>query len=530
MYLGHAKDSKVSYRMKVTLIRPARVFKKYNKALKPSPPLGLAIIASVLEENGHHVHVVDAAVEGIDDIHQFEDDIYINGLSIEQTLSKISNDTELIGFSCMFTVDWIYLKDLINAASYLFPNATIIAGGEHVTALPELCLEDCAALRACVMGEGEETIVELLYALQENKDLGQVDGIAYKSTDNVIVRTNKRKRLRELDKIPPPSWHLFPVRDYLEKKINFGVGNKRTLPILATRGCPYTCTFCSSPDMWGTRYFLRSPTNVVDEIELLVNKYNVENIDLYDLTAIISAKWTIDFCNEIIKRNLKISWQLPSGTRSEAITKDVVLHMKKSGCSVITYAPESGSPRVLKSIRKKVNLGKMLMSISNSNKAGLFAKVNIIIGLPMETHTDIFRTMIFILRCSWYGAYDMGPNPFYPIPGTALFYQLQKEKKVDITDKKYFIDLLDADNLSKGKFYNDHIPQWILRIYFIIYILLFYSSNFLIHPSRIVTTFFSIVKMKPQTRGQYVLVRIIEQTSLYKMLRRKPKPTLSNYP
>lgn len=511
--------------MNITLIRPPRVFKRYNKALKPAPPLGLAILASVLLNKHHKVNVIDGIVENIDNLMPFDEELFVNGLSENELISRIGNDVDIIGFSCMFTVDWIYLSDLINKVAEFFPHAKIIAGGEHVTALPDLCFEQCPSLLACVLGEGEETITELVDAIELNTNLQNVSGIIYRNTDGKLIKTAKRQRVRNIDSLPLPSWDLLPIKTYFDKKLSFGIGGNRTLPILATRGCPYTCTFCSSPDMWGTRYFMRSVENVVDEIEYLINTYQVDNIDLYDLTAIINARWIIDFSREIMKRKLNITWQLPSGTRSEAITPEVVKYMRLSGCTVITYAPESGSDKVLQAIHKKVQLSKMLKSISDSNKEGLFVKVNIIIGLPMETHSDIFKTMLFILKCSWAGAYDMGPNPFYPIPGTALFNELANAGKVNVRQRKYYIDLLDADNFWKGKFYNDNIPQIMLRIYFVSYFLIFYLSNYIFKPKRFFETISNVWNQKPQTRGQHVLTRIIEQSGFYS--KRRIKESLS---
>lgn len=134
----------------------------------------------------------------------------------------------------------------------------------------------------------------------------------------------------------------------------------------------------------------------------------------------------------------------------------------------------------------------------------------------METHKDIFKTMWFILKCSWYGAYDMGPNPYHPIPGTELFYQLQDEGKINLDDEEYYVDLIRADNIWRVKFYNDHIPTIMLKLYFLSYLLIFYISNYIFHPKRIFETIINVWKGTPKSRGQYVLVRIFEQFTFYK--------------
>lgn len=413
----------------IVLIRPQRVYKKFNKALKPAPPLGLAILGAVLKQEGYNVSIIDAVVEQLDNEEFISDDIVLNGMDNQEILNRIPHDTDIIGVSCMFTVDWLGTKNLINLIGRERPDLKIIAGGEHITALPEFCLEECPQLQICVLGEGEETILDICLSHLGQKSIEDVKGILYRNSTGLPIKNLRRERIRTLDDLPIPAWDLFPTEIYFERKLNFGVGGKRTLPILSTRGCPYICSFCSSPEMWGTRYFMRSVNNVVDEIEFLVKQYGVQNIDVYDLTAIINGRWIIELSKEILKRNLTITWQLPSGTRSEAISPEVLHYMKLSGCTVVTYAPENGSDRILKLIHKKVNLNNMLKSIADSNRIGIYVKVNIILGLPQETHKDILLTMLFILKTSWYGAYDMGPNPYYPIPGTELFRDLVTQKK-----------------------------------------------------------------------------------------------------
>ena len=122
------------------------------------------------------------------------------------------------------------------------------------------------------------------------------------------------------------------------------------MPILATRGCPYQCTFCSSPTMWTTRYIMRNPKDIVDEIEWLVKKYDANDFEFFDLTAIIKKSWMLAFCKELRERKIgNITWQLPVGTRSEALDKETLQAIYDSGCAYICYAPESGSEKSLRS-------------------------------------------------------------------------------------------------------------------------------------------------------------------------------------
>ena len=129
------------------------------------------------------------------------------------------------------------------------------------------------------------------------------------------------------------------------------------MPILGTRGCPFQCTFCSNPGMWTQRWIARDPVALADEMELYVRKYRVTNFDFQDLTAIVKRQWIVDFCRELIARDLKITWQMPSGTRAEVFDAEVADLLYRSGCRALAFAPESGSPEILKIVRKQVDLG-----------------------------------------------------------------------------------------------------------------------------------------------------------------------------
>ena len=150
--------------------------------------------------------------------------------------------------------------------------------------------------------------------------------------------------------------------------------------------------------MWTTRWVARKPELVADEIEIYIKKYGISNVDFYDLTAVIRKDWIINFAKQLIDRKLNITWQLPSGTRSEALDKEVLTYLYESGCRNLSYAPESGSPRVLKRIKKKVETDRMIESMRTAVACGLNVKANIIFGFPDETHADIWRSLFFIFK------------------------------------------------------------------------------------------------------------------------------------
>ncbi len=487
-----------------------------SAAMKPAPPLGLAFIGSALKNAGHEVTIIDCLAEGPDDYYEYLDNIICNGLSNEETAGRIPFDTDVIGFSIMFSGNWIHNREMMDYIGNKFPNAAIIAGGEHITACPEFCIQQTQHLKACVLGEGEDTVVELVEALGNNNPLHTVSGICFRNENNQPQTNSRRSRIKEVNEISRPAWELFPIDKYKDNSIILGVDRGLiSLPVLATRGCPYSCTFCSSPQMWGTKYSMRTVTDVADEIEYFYHRFGARNFDFYDLTAIIRRQWIIDFCKELMSRNLAdLTWQIPAGTRSEAIDEEVAHWLYKSGCVNITYAPESGSPETLKLIKKKVSLKDMLRSINSSHKKGMNIKINFIIGFPNERHKNIWESIKFLVQASKAGVNDMAPSIFSPYPGSELFNNLVAQGKINMHSDKYFLEIVNVDTFFENTFYNEHINKYILRAYLFMYLFVFYGSNFIFYPSRLVKTLYNIWNKKYESRGEMAIGELLKRRNI----------------
>lgn len=214
-----------------------------------------------------------------------------------------------------------------------------------------------------------------------------------------------------------PAWDLVPIERYLDRGLGFGVNRGRSMPMLATRGCPYQCTFCSNPEMWTTRWYARDPEQVLDEIQAYRERYGATNFDFYDLTAIVRRRWIVQFTNRILERGMVFTWQLPSGTRSEAIDGEVSGLLYASGCRNISYAPESGSPEVLDRIKKVVKLDRLERSATDAVSAGMNVKLNIIMGFPGESRRELGKTVGFLARMGFSGIHDASVSLFSPCPG-----------------------------------------------------------------------------------------------------------------
>jgi radical SAM superfamily enzyme YgiQ (UPF0313 family) len=421
------------------------------------PPLGLAYIAGALQAAGRKVMVIDAVGEEPDVMTRYYKG-YLVGLPLEEVAARIPQETMIVGITASFTHEWPEIVRLVDLIKQRRPDLTVVLGGEHITAMPEFSLATSKA-DILVLGEGEETIVELAEALESGRALAEIDGIAFRDHSQIHVN-KRRKRLSEVDGLAPPAWDLFNLKTYHDHRyVGCMYSAALNIPILATRGCPYQCTYCSAPNMWTPKWEPRDPIKVVDEIEGYVRKYGEGNFPLQDLTAIIQKKWIVAFCQEILRRNLKITWQLPIGTRSEAVDAEVAALLLKSGMTSMAYAPESGSETTRQLIKKKVRTEPFL----NSVRAAIAAKLNVmaflVIGFPHDTREHIMENMAFLDKLAAEGMTDISIGFYMALPGTELFYSLYDAGKIKI-DRQYFSHMLHSLTLWPAKSYSESLSQF----------------------------------------------------------------------
>ncbi|MBI4023336.1 MAG: B12-binding domain-containing radical SAM protein [Verrucomicrobia bacterium] len=469
----------------ITLIRVPELIPTTSNALT-TPPVGLAYLASYARSKGCRVRIIDALGEAL---HQYtpwdsRKGLVLHGLTCEQIIARCMDAgvPRVIGVSNMFSQDWPLTRTLVAIIKKRLPDSIIILGGEHITATAEFCLKHFGPHCYCIGGEGEVTLVELLEALEHQKDVHAVEGISYLNAAGLYTQTGPGKRIKNIDDLPYPAWDLVPLEAYLSSGSGFGVNKGRNMPIVATRGCPYACSFCSNQQMWLQRWIFRDPKRVVDEMEHWIKTYRVNNFDFYDLTAIVRKKWIIEFCKEVVDRSLNVMWQLPSGTRSEALDEEVVAWMKKAGCCHVVYAPESGSPTTLKRIRKMVDLGHLSASMRAAVKQGMFVKMNIVLGFPGDTVGDVLRTYWFLFKCALLGVHDVFIYTFTPYPGSALFRQLREEGKIDGTSDAYFYELATYTKVNEAISYTDFLTSRQLSAFKFLGMMYYYCLVFLFHP------------------------------------------------
>lgn len=502
--------------MKITLIKPPSIHhKKMFSAGQLIPPIGLAYLSSFLKKNNFEVSIIDGVGEAIDNIYSFDNGNYfLHGLTANQISSRIPNGSTLIGISCMFSSEWHYYRQLIKTIKANHPNKTIIVGGEHVTADWRNLLELSPEVSFCVIGEGEETLMELLNAIKNDSDLKNVQGIAFKN-DNQIIQTPRRNRITDLDAMPNPDWSDIPIQAYLNAGNSMSGINKRALPILASRGCPYKCTFCTSPQMWGTKMYYRSPKLVIEEIKFLYSKYQINHIDMIDIVGLFNLAWTKDFLNELIQADLPVTWLHAAGTRSEIMNQEILNLLFQSKAIRIHFSPESGSKTTLNRIGKHIRLDKFLKTVESASQVGLSIRSALIIGFPNQTIYEVIESLIFGLKLIWCGVDDVVIHAYSALPGSELYQDLQNTGLINsqalIATGNYdkFLSKEVVTRIFTSTSWSTHIPSLLIPLIQTCFMSLYYIFNYLFHPKKIFITLKRLLKKQPLTLAEHMIYKIL---------------------
>ena len=481
--------------IKIPTFEAPQSFSYFNSV----PSLGLAYIAGSIRNAGHKLQVIDAPGDEISKYNDFKTEfcnLLAHGLSANEIVERVKPDTDVIGITNMFLHEWEFIRNFLKLLKKRHPNVTVVMGGETATAWWEHMFEHCPELDICVLGEGEEAMVDVLEKISERKSLNNCSSIAYRE-NNKIIKTQRMARIKDINNIPLPAWDLFPVDNYLRYEFGSGVNRGRSLPMLSSRGCPFQCTFCSSPEMWTTRYYARDPQLVADEIEYYQKRYDITNVNFNDLTAVLTKKWIIEFCNVILDRKINFSWQLPSGTRSEAVDYEAAQLLYKSGCRNFGYAPESGSSEILTTIKKKVKISSLIESLKSSLKANLKTHANIIIGFPEERFTDLVQTYKLIIKMAIAGLHGISVMMFSPYPGSAYYKELKDKKRIKV-DSTYIYSSLDRSGASARGYSNRFSTKFIVATQWF-FLLSFFSLSYIIRPHRFLTNIKNFIRKNQET-------------------------------
>jgi len=396
---------------RIVLINPIDRTQITNRLGLKAPPLNLMYLAAVLEKAGFYVKIIDANLYNI------------LPREIVNIVKRLKPDIiGLTAATATIKTALRYVSEIKKNLSHVF---TII-GGPHTTFLPIETLSMSKDLDAVAIGEGEETLLELAESYEKNKPNwpANVKGIAYRTKNDEIKITPMRPFIKDLDSIPFPARHLVPFNEYKLFNKDSPIGS-----MITSRGCVFACNYCSSSHLMGRMFRARTPKNVVDEIEELVYKYNVQTIEFIDDIFTLNKKRALEIAKEIRSRKLDINFVASS--RVDTINRELLLELKKAGLSTIYYGVESGSERVLKLMNKRITLSQAEKAVNNAKKVGVSTLASFILGYPGETINEMEMTIRFSIKLDPdYVQYSI----LTPYPGTPIYYELKSKGLIATED------------------------------------------------------------------------------------------------
>lgn len=402
-------------------------------------PQGISYIAAVLLKQGYDVQIYNQDKFHYPDEHLTE---YLN-----------KNKFDVIGLGVI--AGYYQYRKLLKVSEAIHrvrKRPFYILGGHGPTPEPEYFLRKSGA-DVAVLGEGEETIIELIDAVVNHKPLKGIRGIAYIEEDKIVVNP-RRGPIQDVDTIPFPAYDLFPIDYYRLFRETHTQNTDFLMPVLTGRGCVFTCNFCYRMD---TGFRPRSSKAIIDEINLLKNRYDINYIDFSDELLMSSKERTMLLCEDFIRVGLNIKWRCNG--RLNYASPEVLCAMKKAGCVFINYGIESLDNQVLKNMRKGLNEAMIIHGIENTLKAGISPGLNIIFGNLGDSRETLEKSINFLLK------YDDGAQmrtirPVTPYPGSPLYdHAIQKGLLKDCADfyerRHINSDLLSVNftDMSDEEFY-----------------------------------------------------------------------------
>lgn len=381
-----------------------------------------------------------------------------------------SYDPHIVGISAI-TMEAGCMHAVASWVKEFNPDVPVIAGGPHPTSYVKETLAD-PNIDIVVQGEGEETFCELIGALEREKALDQVLGITFKDRNGNLTTTGPRPAIANLDSMPFPAWDLLELEGYFQRKSMSIIGPRRYMTLFTSRACPYRCNYCH--DMFGKTFRERSPENVMQEIEILVDKYGITHFEIIDDIFNLNYRRAYAIFEMLAKRGLGCKFAFPNGVRSDLLDKDMLTIWRRGGTVNISFAIETASPRLQKLIRKRLKIEKAKKAIEIAADLGILCNGFFMLGFPTETREEVQATINFAVTSKLHTALFFIVTPFQ---GTDLFEEwghLVDLSQSSYEDYDYFRGNYNMSSLSTEELYRQHRyayrrfylnPTRIFRIY-----------------------------------------------------------------
>ena len=374
-----------------------------------APPLGAGYIASYLLRAGHQVKIIDNI-----------DFKRLSKNEIDKTIREFR--PAIVGFTA-YTYSVQSSLTLARWVKEAAPDTVVIFGGPHATYMPhEVLSHGCVDI--VVTGEGEIAMSEIAGAVGRNQPLDGIKGILYKDSAGAIINNGPRPLIEDLDSLPFPAYELLNMGKYYPSVPFNNDPGKRFGTIITGRGCPYECIFCANK-MFGKKARLRSPENVVSEMELLAGKFGIANFLFVDDAFMIDLKRVTNICELMLQHGLKVSWGC--SCRADQASKEIFSLMRSSGCRQVFMGLESGSQQMLDSIKKKMTVEEIAEGVRLAKEYIGRVACGFIFGMPGDTMESIKETIKFARKL----------NPDYatfsiciPLPGSEVFDRALREGQI----------------------------------------------------------------------------------------------------
>jgi len=443
--------------MKALLINPYCIVPKDWIPYFPREPLALEYLAAIVKDE-HKVRILDCVGEDWLEYAPLHNNMIRIGVSLKKINAAIAeHHPDIVGVTLPYSTSILPVNDIVNMVKRIDKDIITIVGGNPVSAFPEEILRNNPNIDIAAVGEGEITFKEILDKAGEKLDT--IDGIVYKTREGEIKRNSPRKLISNLDTIPFPDRDIIPFQAYSKpfnlsgaenirlalNLMNFGSDRVKKLvatsaellsrrirghggrvlfrgnvgSILTSRGCPFNCYYCCIQATYGRSYRMRSPKNVLTEMELLNEKYGVTYFKILDDNFTISKKRVQEICRGIIERGLDIKLAITSGVYLPSLDEETLTLMRKAGLHELGFGIESGNQEVLhKIINKRVNLQKVDEIARICERLGILAQAFFMVGVPRETPETMNDTINFAANCAFERIRLYICQPF---PGSRLY-------------------------------------------------------------------------------------------------------------
>jgi len=374
--------------MKIALIYPNK------QTSEPQMSLGIGYLASfVLSRNNDvDVRVLDTGVSTQKELNEFLRQRY-DAVGVTVTSRTYNEGIEIA-----------------NKLRQSQANVPIIFGGPHVSIMMQEIMKD-SVIDLAVYGEGELTFSDIISLLRTRKAisnvevLSKIEGLIFRSSNGVVV-SSPRALISDLDALPFPAFHLFPINRYVGK-----------LPMITSRGCPFACVFCASSHIWGRKWRARSPKNIIEEVKYLTRKFGFVPIDFHDDSFNIDLKRVNAICDEFLISKIRIPWGV-RGFRADMVNDQVALKMRRAGCTHVTIGIESANQQMLKRMGKRETKEQIAAGINILRSAGIDVFGQFMIGNPGETLETVKESIEFVQTS---GLIKASFGTAVPFPKTGLW-------------------------------------------------------------------------------------------------------------